>query len=403
MTSTFPRWENDVEPAFVFELSRRLCSFFNVTVLAPRSPGSKDSENMYGMQVIRFPYFFRRWENLATHSGGILSRLRANPFNYLLVPLFLFGQLWALVSLLRLEQFALIHAHWLIPQGFIAIIAKTLVRQPIPLVSTSHGSDLFALRGSIFQSLKIWVIKSSAVVTVVSRAMKEIVEGMGVTKDNVKVISMGVDLKHRFTPDPTVERKDRELLFVGRLVENKGLSILVKAMPKVISLYPDVHLTVAGSGPLEVELNGLVRQLNLEDHVTFLGMVPQSQLPALYRKATLAVFPFLVAKTGEQEGFGLVQVEAMGCGCPVIVGDLPAIHDTVKHGERGLLVKPGDPEALADTIMGALADPFLCERMASKARKNVIEDYDWEIIAKQYLQIYDQVIKENVLDRTNKH
>lgn len=392
LTSTFPRWENDSEPAFIFELSRRLSAAFDVTIMAPRTPGSEIRENMAGLHVIRFPYFFRRWENLATHSGGILNRLRSNPFNYLMVPLFLAGQLLALIRLLRQERFDLIHAHWLIPQGLLAAIALRLTRSRIPLLCTSHGGDLFALRGPMFQRLKRWVIDRSQALTVVSRAMQKTVVGMGVAPDKVKVISMGVDLKYCFTPDPTVERSASELLFVGRLVEKKGLQTLIEAIPKMLSKNPAVRLTVAGAGPLEGELRELAQRLSISDKVDFLGMVMQSELPALYRRATVAVFPFLVAKSGDQEGFGLVQVEAMGCGCPVIAGDLPAIHDSITHEESGLLVPPGNPEVLADTILRALNDPDLCLRIAKEGRKRVMEQFDWEVVAGKYAGLYDKVI-----------
>jgi hypothetical protein len=126
LSSTFPRWLNDSEPGFVFELSRRLTGKYRVTVLAPRSPGAKDEEVMAGMQVIRFPYFIRSYENLATHSGGIMGRLRTNPLNYFLIPLFFLGQVWALARLLNSERFDLIHAHWIIPQGLTAVIALAL-------------------------------------------------------------------------------------------------------------------------------------------------------------------------------------------------------------------------------------------------------------------------------------
>ncbi len=393
LTSTFPRWENDPEPAFVFELSRRLSAAFDITVLAPRSPGSKTQENMGGLYVIRFPYFSRRLENLATHSGGILNRLKSNPFNYLLVPLFLLGQLLAVMRLLRQERFVLIHAHWLIPQGLLAVMAMMLTRRRVPLVCTSHGGDLFALRGPIFQHLKRCIMDRSQALTVVSRAMQNTVVGMGVAPDKVQVISMGVDLNHRFTPDPTVERRANELLFVGRLVEKKGLRILLEAMPKVLAKHPAMRLTVAGAGPLDMELRELARRLDISEKVEFLGMVAQSQLPALYRRATLAVFPFLVAKSGDQEGFGLVQVEAMGCGCPVIAGDLPTIHDSITHEETGLLVSPGNPEVLAETILRALNDQDLCFRLAREARKRVLEQFDWEIVAEKYAGLYDRLIR----------
>jgi hypothetical protein len=118
MTSTFPRWANDVEPAFVFELSRRLAREYDVTVLSPRTPGSQKQENMSGLKVIRFPYFINRFENLAMSGGGILNKLKSNPLYYMMIPFFMLGQLWELVCLLRKERFHLIHAHWLILCGF---------------------------------------------------------------------------------------------------------------------------------------------------------------------------------------------------------------------------------------------------------------------------------------------
>jgi glycosyltransferase involved in cell wall biosynthesis len=204
---------------------------------------------------------------------------------------------------------------------------------------------------------------------------------------------MGVDLKHRFTPEHAIERSAGEILFVGRLVEKKGLRTLLEAMPKVLAKHPAIHLTVAGTGPLEGELRELARHLDISDKVNFLGMVKQTNLPDLYRKATLAVFPFVVAKSGDQEGFGLVQVEAMGCWCPAIAGDLPAIHDSITHGETGLLFSPGNPEKLAETILRTLNDPDLCIRLAREARKRAIEQFDWEVVADKYAKLYKKLNK----------
>ena len=352
LTSTFPRWEQDKEPAFVFELCRRLTDEFDVTVLAPRSSGSKGFETMSGLRVFRFPYFFKRWENLATHSGGILNRLKANRLNYLLMPFFLCGQLLAFVKLIRRERFDLIHAHWLIPQGVIAVWGLILSRHRIPLLCTSHGGDLFALKGSIFQRVKRWVMKRSQKMTVVSNAMKDVVVNMGVAPGKVDVIPMGVDLRNTFVPDENVKRSDTEILFVGRLVEKKGVRYLLEALPAVLADFPEARLTVAGAGPMEEELRDLADRLHLSDNIDFLGMVSQNELPPLYQRATVAVFPFVVAKSGDQEGFGLVQVEAMGCKCPVIAGNLPAVYDILVHEENGLLVESGNPYALSKAVLG---------------------------------------------------
>ncbi len=393
MTSTFPRWKGDPEPAFVYELSRRLAVDFDITVLAPRAPGSLREEQMAGLRVIRFPYFLQRMETLAMHGGGILNNLKTNPLAYLLVPFFLIGQLLSLVQLLRREPFHLIHAHWIIPQGLTAVIARFITGRKVPLVCTSHGGDLYALRGRFFRWLKRIVINKSSALTVVSRAMRDIVVDMGTASEKVHVISMGVDLKLLFTPDPAVERSDHGLLFVGRLVEVKGLRILFEALPKILMSFPKTRLTVAGSGPLEAELQEIAKELNISNHIDMLGMVPQAQLPELYRRAAVAVFPFIVTKRGVQEGFGLVQVEAMGCGCPVISGDLPSVHDIMIHGETGLLVPPGNAELLAQAIIFLLSNPEHRRTLAENGRASVLEQFDWEVIAGKYGAVYGEVIE----------
>jgi glycosyltransferase involved in cell wall biosynthesis len=303
------------------------------------------------------------------------------------------GQLLAVIRLVRNEHFDLIHAHWLIPQGLIAALSMWIAGENVPLLCTSHGGDLFALKGKGLQRLKCWIMDKSAALTVVSKAMRKTVVDMGVAPDKVEVIPMGVDLKGLFTPDPGVQRKTEELLFVGRLVEVKGLQILLDAMPKVLAKHPGIRLVVAGAGPLESELRASAAKLNMTDRVDFLGMVPQSKLPLLYQQATLAVFPFIVTKSGVQEGFGLVVVEAMGCCCPVIAGDLPAIHDTVVHEENGLIFPSGSSQALADSILKLLDDPELRARLAEEGRKSVVRNFDWEIIAGRYAEIYGKLIQ----------
>jgi glycosyltransferase involved in cell wall biosynthesis len=309
-----------------------------------------------------------------------------------MVPFFLLGQLLAIIRLVRNEHFDLIHAHWLIPQGFIAALGMWIAGKNVPLLCTSHGGDLFALKGKGLQRLKRRIMDKSAALTVVSKAMKKTVVDMGVAPDKVEVIPMGVDLKGLFTPDPGVQRKTDELLFVGRLVEKKGVQFLLEAMPAVLKKHSTVRLILAGSGPMEQELRQQAQRLQISDRVSFLGMVSQTELPAMYRKATLAIFPFIVAKSGDQEGFGLVQVEAMGCECPIIAGDLPAIHDIVIHEENGLIVESGNIRALADAIIQTLDDKDLRLKLAEKARMQVMERFDWEVIAGKYGHIYQALL-----------
>lgn len=391
LTSTFPRWAGDHQPAFVCELSRRLAEDFDMTVLTPRSVGAKDRETLSGLRVIRFSYFFRPWEKLAMYGGGILHQLRTHRLYYFMVPFFLVGQLLAFIRLLRCESFDLIHAHWMIPQGWIAALGLRITHRKIPLLCTSHGSDLFALRWKFLQNLKKRVLRKSDAITVMSRVMKSKVVDMGIASEKVDVIPMGVDLKNLFTPDSAVKRSTDELLFVGRLAENKGVQYLLNALPLVIRKHPSLRLRIAGSGPMEEALKNQATRLHIAKRVEFLGALTQEELPNLYRRAALAVFPFVVAQSGDQEGFGLVQVEAMGCLCPVISGDVPAIHDILEHGKTGWMVPAGNAEALAETISQALDHPELRATFAQAARNTVVEKFDWNGIVRKYADLYRQL------------
>lgn len=382
LTSTYPRWEGDPEPGFVHELARRLTGRFHVTVLSPHAPGAAASDTMDGVEVIRYRYAPEAWETLV-NDGGVVTNLRKAKWKYLLVPGFVLAQAWQAWRLVRHRRVDVIHAHWLVPQGLIAALVQWSPCGKVPFLVTSHGADLYALKGRWLNRLKAFVAHRAAAVTVVSRAMQERVRELGVPVAKVAVQPMGVDLCSRFVPSADVVRSDREILFVGRLVEKKGLRHLLEALPGVLQGLPDASLTIAGFGPEEQALRAQVRVLGLESAVRFLGPVPQHRLPELYCKAALFVAPFVEAASGDQEGLGLVLVEAIGCGCPVVAGGVPAVKDVL--GETaGVMVDAADPVALASALLRALGDPEVSQATARQLRSRLVARMDWEAVAESY-------------------
>lgn len=393
LTSTFPRWEGDREPPFVFELSRRLAREFDVVVLAPHAKGARRHEEMAGLDVFRFPYFFEAGQTLA-YNGGILANLKSRRRNYLLVPFFALGQLVQLIRILRTLQIDAIHAHWLIPQGLIALLARTFARRgcrPV-IICTSHGGDLFGLSGKLFSAIKKSVIARVERLTVVSQAMRSFAQTL-VPRSDIDVIPMGVDLAGRFTAAPEVTRATNEILFVGRLVEKKGIRYLVEAMPRVLAVHPSMKLSIAGEGPDKQGLQQLVQRLGLTAAVNVMGAVDQEALREKYRRATVFVAPSVVAQGGDQEGLGLVFVEALGCACPVIASDLPAISDVIRDGETGLICRQNDSVDLADKILFLLERPELQHSLGENGRRYVVDRFDWEIIAKRYADLIRSAIR----------
>jgi glycosyltransferase involved in cell wall biosynthesis len=197
---------------------------------------------------------------------------------------------------------------------------------------------------------------------------------------------MGVDLVNEFRPVPEIKRNDKRLIFVGRLVEKKGVSVLLEAMAQVIKTVPDAELLIVGDGPLRNKLEQKAKELGLGDHVQFLGSVPHHQLPELYSSAGIAVVPSIIDSSGDQEGLGLVIVEAIGCGCAVIASNLEAIRDIVNK-ETGLLAKPADSLDLAENIKKLLIDRKIQEQLSVDGRKRVMEKFDISAAGQRYYNL----------------
>ncbi|WP_212785290.1 glycosyltransferase [Ferrigenium kumadai] len=383
LTSTFPRWQGDKEPPFVFELCRRLGDKFDVVVLAPHAHGAERFESVDGIEVVRFRYFFSRWERLA-YQGGILANLKRSRWCYLLLPFFFIAQLIALLRILRHRRIDVIHAHWIIPQGLTVAISGLFTKNMPPWICTSHGGDLLGLNGWLLSPIKRWVIRCSSLLTVVSKAVADCALSQGVEPERLHTISMGVDTRKLFAPSPATRRTDNEILFVGRLVEKKGCAHLLDAMPIILERYPDMRLSIVGDGPVENALKQQAARLGIAHAVTFLGSLNNSEISELYRRATVFVAPSIVTAQGDQEGLGLVLVEALACECPVVASDLPAIRDVIVHGTSGWLVPQKNPRAIAGAVVELLAEPGLRRQLAAKGRDYVSRNFDWSIVAARY-------------------
>jgi glycosyltransferase involved in cell wall biosynthesis len=345
-----------------------------------------------GIRVTRYRYFLPSLETLAYH-GGILANLKQDKRRYGLIPFFILFQSLAIIKLLRRFRFDLIHAHWIVPQGACAVLASLLSKGSFPpLLCTSHGGDLYGLKSTLLIWLKRRVLQKCAAVTVVSHKMKSDINALGVS-DNIHDIPMGVDLLSKFTP-PINRVATRTILFVGRVVEKKGLRFLIEAMPRILEKHPGVKLRVAGDGQESNSIKKLANRLGVAANTEFLGAVANEDLPGLYRTSDVVVFPSVVAADGDQEGFGLVLVEALGCECAVVATDLPAMRDIVKDGETALIARQRDARQIAEKVIHLFNDSELRKSLGACGRRHVLERFDWDAITRRYSDLIDHVIKE---------
>ncbi|MES9901619.1 MAG: glycosyltransferase family 4 protein [Sedimenticola sp.] len=397
LTSTFPRWYGDHEPPFVYELARRLTDHWEVHVLSPHTASLPTKEVFSDITVHRFRYAPAALENLA-YQGGMLARLKQNPLRFLLLPLFLLATYLAAGFITRRESIDLIHAHWLLPMGLIAVLLKYTKIYNGPVICTSHGGDLFALRGKVTTLLKRFTIKLSDCITVVSNAMTDPVIALGGNRQSIHIIPMGTDLGTLFTPPATPSDPDK-LIFAGRLVKKKGVDTLLKAFKQVLKEEPQMQLYIAGEGPERAALENQTKDLGIAKNTYFLGGITQKNLATLFKQAACAVFPFTITDNGDQEGFGLVIVEAMGCECAIIASPTPATRDILKDGYNAILVEQKSPGQMSSAILHLRNNEEYRHKLANAGLTEIRKNFDWLTIADRYNTLLQSLLHPAPLNK----
>ena len=379
LATTFPAHSGDGTPEFVLTLSSGLAAAgAEVTAIVPRVPGAAPEEVMDGVRVVRFSYFPERWEGLA--DGAIMPNLRADPKRWAEAPP-LVGRLYqAAAKEVRRQRPDVVHAHWIVPAG---LVARALHRRyAVPFVVTAHGADAYTLRGKGPSRLKATALQAASSTVPVSEAIAAELAPLAPVE---APIPMGVD-----GPRIRDEVGDRQpepgrILFVGRLVEKKGIDVLVRALADV----PGGRLVVVGDGPQRAELEALVGRLDLSDRVTFLGQCAREEVMAELARAAVVAIPSQVGAGGDQDGTPVVLGEAIAAGAPVVVSSLGGLAEHVTDGESGRVVAPGSADELAAALRDLLADPSAADRLAATALARFDGTLDLASVADRYRKILD--------------
>ena len=391
LTSTFPRNDQDHEPRFVADLCLHLKDSYNIVIVTQHRPGTPLDENYNGFRVKRFRYAPERLEILS-ETGGISNTLSQKPWAWLLVPLLVVAQILAVNRSIRNYSPSIIHCHWLLPQTLSAIVVQLFRKHKVPVVCTSHGADIYGLNGKLLQAIKSRLARACDVFCVVSNAMKtHVTDTFDIRNKEIVVSPMGADLKSMFTPGDPALVNSGKILFVGRLVEKKGVRYLLFAVQQLIENGHDFTLEIVGYGPEQITLQALSKDLELDEKVKFTGSLPHSEVADLYRSSEVCVLPFVESDDGDIEGLGLVVVEAMGCKCPVIAGNVPAIADLVTDGITGLVCDPKSTESLCAGILKLHKARQFKSQLIENAFEHVHREYSWEACSNRYLELFREL------------
>nr|WP_277814769.1 glycosyltransferase family 4 protein [Flaviflexus huanghaiensis] len=374
LASTFPAKPGDGTPEFVSDLAVELAKTMHVRVLVPAVPGAPLRSVHRGVEIHRFRFFPRKWEDLA--EGAILENIRGKRLRALQIVPFFVSEIVCIARAIRSFRPDVIHAFWIIPQGLSAYVAN----RKIPVLLTTLGGDLYALIDTPIRAVVKRIVGRAEHTTVMNEQMKAQLEQLGVS--NVSVEPMGADLKG-IMPHTVRDIDTARLLFVGRLVEKKGLAHLISALAYVDS---DWHLTVIGDGPLEAGLKAQAAGLPID----FVGARSKHELREHYADADMIVLPSVRAVSGDQDGLPVVLLEALASGLPAIASDLPGINTVIDDGETGLLVEPGDERDLAHAITRLCHDRSLREKLSAAGEERAAH-HSVEAVGKRYAALLQSI------------
>ena len=377
----------------VHDLSKRLIKDgHEVTVVTYRdSADVPEYENDKGVNVYRV-------DNYMIHPNNFIDWIMQLNFNML-------SKATEIIN--KEGGFDVIHAHdWLVTYA-----AKSLKNAyDIPIVATIHATEAGRNSGIHDETQRYindteWLLTYEATEVIVnSNYMKnEIQRLFGLPFDKINVIPNGINLSN-FTGierDYDFRRQyamdnEKIILYVGRLVYEKGVQHLIVAMPKILSNYNDAKLIIAGRGGMMDELRAEASNLGLNDKIYFTGYLNSKQVQKMYKCADVAVFP------STYEPFGIVALEAMLAGVPTVVSDVGGLDEIVTHGVDGMKSYAGNANSIADSVTALLYDHQLATNVSKKAKQKVKDQFNWEKIAQDTHFTYEKAICQTMAERQAK-
>jgi glycosyltransferase involved in cell wall biosynthesis len=394
-TYWYPQHASDTQATYVHDINRHLVRRgHSVTVVTPGDPSLPRYDTFDGVRIVRFPLELPPDLTYGRVAQSQVSRL-GRFARVAVMAYYLDAQRRAILAEAGERGADVIHAHWAIPTGPAAVVAARKLR--VPSVITMHGGDVyvnpaqgydFPTRWYVRPALR-WTLRRAGALTAITDDCRQHALRAGAPADRIHLVFNGTDLR-RFSPadngTPEDQRFGPNMIFACRqLFPRKGIRFLLEAGAQLKPQFPDLKIVLAGDGFERPALVQLAQELGIAADVTFLGWVPNSELPPYYRAAAVSVIPSL------EEGFGIPAAEAMGCEVPVVASDAGGLPEVVEDGVTGLVVPRGDSGALAGAIGSLLADPERRRRMGQAGRARALRLFDWDRSAEQFEGLYREV------------
>jgi glycosyltransferase involved in cell wall biosynthesis len=399
LAHSFPRFPGDTHGPFVKRLAEELARLgHEVWVLVPFDRELREDPQT-PLRIRSFRYIVPERAHGLGYSRTLRRDIGMRVSAYLQSPLYFYFGARALVRLVRRERIDFVHAHWILPNGFLA--ARAAARTGVRYGVTLHGSDVFmAERNALFRRMATRALAGASYVTSCSGELRERLLRLagGRHGERVRLVPNGTDLAAAPSAAETralrarlgVPERAPLVVAVGRMVDKKGFEFLVEAVPQVLRSRPDTRFVLGGGGELQPALEARAAALGVGEAVRFTGALSHPQVLELIAAGDAFVMPSVRDAGGNVDGLPIVVLEAMAHAKPVVGTAVSGLPLAVSDGVTGRLVPERDSGALAAALVELLADPATARRMGEAGRERVRNELNWPAIAR----IHDGLLRE---------
>lgn len=300
-----------------------------------------------------------------------------------------------IIGMIRLflteDSFDVIHCHFG-HNGMVGLYLKKVGVVDAKIISTFHGSDINSIPQLYGHGIYTELFRLGEIFTVNSSFSFNRLKMLGCQQQKIIKLPVGVDL-NKF-PEPAKKNGENStvhIVTVARLVEVKGLEFSIKAIALVVKKYSALKYAIIGDGPLHQQLLHLVEKLQMENHVSLLGAMPQEGVGDHYQKADIFLYSGVITDEGAQEAQGLSIIEAQAAGLPVVATDVGGVAESIINGVSGFLVPERNPAAMAEKLLYVLENKDLWPQIGQAGRRHVMKNFDNRKLGNQLLGLYEQL------------
>lgn len=374
----------------IYEIYKRIGKHHDVHILTPHIP-----EYLISLYGVEDGYFQEmNFEIYHFYDTFNLTNIRGPDIFKNLIPPFSISYIRAVFRHIKIFRPDVINFHYVIPGGLSLTLVRILTKIPVVL-SLVGRPDVIGKEISFFKRNYIWLVVKHACHTIC--ISKYFIRWPRFGYKRAKIIPYGVDTQ-RFSSKVNgseIRKKigiktNKIVLFaLQRLVKVKRVDVLIRALKYILKENKEVALVIGGKGPEESSLRELAKKLKVGKNVIFIGYISEEECPKYFAMADIFVFHSM------HETFGIVLVQAMASGKPIVSVNATAVPEVVDNNVNGILVEPLNHKQFADSVIRLLKDKNLSQRFSINGQKKAHEKYSWDSIAEQYEKIFENSVNSN--------